>query len=73
MSSTVKDQLSTIKAKLDVLFANTNAAERPEVIKELRDYLSRTNSTSRALAYDKHTNAATDPRLHRCAKHCGQD
>jgi hypothetical protein len=59
MSSTIKSQLSAIKAKLDLLFANANATERPEVIKDLRDYLSRTNSTSRAPAYDKHTNAAS--------------
>lgn len=59
MSSTVKEQLAAVKSKLDVLFANTTAAERPDVVKELRDYLSRTNSAAREPGYDKHSNSAT--------------
>lgn len=59
MSSTVKQQLSEVKSKLDVLFANTTNAERPDVVKDLRDYLSRTNSTARAPSYGKHSNAAS--------------
>lgn len=58
MSSTVKAQLSAMKDKLDVLFANTTASERPDVIKDLRDYLSLQASGARRPGYDKHGNNA---------------
>lgn len=58
MSSTVKAQLSDIKSKLDVLFANTTTAERPEVVKELRGYRSLQAAAAKRPAYDKHGNNA---------------
>ncbi len=60
MSSTSKDRLQTVYGVLDLLFANAHVNDRPELVKELREYLSRQNSATKCPAYDpKHSNSAT--------------
>lgn len=58
MSSTIKERLAAIKTSLDSLFVSANANEKPELVKELRDYLSRQNSAAKRPSYDK-ANVAT--------------
>lgn len=52
MSSTSKDRLAQIKASLDSVFTNAHKDDRPELIQELRDYLSLQNAAGKRLAYD---------------------
>lgn len=60
MSSTSKERLSAIKGTLDHAFANAHPDDRQEMVKDLREYLSRQNSAAKAPGYDtKHSNAAT--------------
>lgn len=57
MSSQTKERLSLIKTSLDSLFATAPASDRPELVKDLRDYLSLQNSASKRPTYDKTNNA----------------
>lgn len=57
MSSTSKARLQALFEKLDHAFANAHADDRPELIKELRGYLSRQN-TADSRPYDKHHSSA---------------
>lgn len=59
MSTTIKQRLAESKERLDSLFAGANATERTEIIKDLRDYLSRVNSAAREPGYDKHSNSTS--------------
>ena len=59
MSSTSKSRLQIIMTSLDSLFATAHIDDRNELVKELRDYLSRQSSAARRPGYDKHTNPAT--------------
>lgn len=59
MSNTAKTRLQIVLTSLDSLFATAHADDRPELVKELRDYLSLQNSAARRPAYDPHTNNAT--------------
>ena len=47
MSSTSKERLAEITAKLDTTFTNAHQDDRPELIKALRDYLSLQVSAAR--------------------------
>lgn len=59
MSSTAKTRLQETLTTLDELFAKVHPQDRPELVKELRGYLSRQNSAAHRPGYDKHTNLAT--------------
>lgn len=59
MSATSKARLQTVMTALDGLFAGSHPDDRDDLIKELRDYLSRQKSAVAAPGYGKHTNAAT--------------
>jgi hypothetical protein len=62
MSGTSAQRLQQIKGQLDTLFANAHRDDKPELIADLRGYLSQHNSALRAPQYDaKHQNAATVP------------
>jgi hypothetical protein len=60
MSSTSKARLQTIKDSLDTAFANAHTDDRLEMVKDLREYLSRQASAAKRPGYDdNHSNAAT--------------
>ncbi len=62
MSGTSSQRLQALKGQLDHLFANAHPADRPDLIQELRGYLSGLSSALRSAVYDpKHSNAATMP------------
>lgn len=64
MSSTSKERLQSVFGVLDTLFANAHAHDRPELVKDLREYISRQNSAAKQPAYDHtHANAATNSLL----------
>lgn len=60
MSSTSKDRLNVIKGFLDAAFGNAHSDDRLEMVKDLREYLSRQASAAKQPCYDKHSNAATN-------------
>lgn len=60
MSSTSKERLSSIKGNLDQAFANAHSDDRIEMVKDLREYLSRQASAAKQPCYDKHSNVATN-------------
>lgn len=59
MSSTSKGRLNTLMEHLDSLFSSAHPQDVPELIKALRDDLSRRNAQARQPGYDKHVNVAT--------------
>lgn len=59
MSSTSKERLQQAYPLLDALFAKAHPDDRPELVKELRGYLSRQLSAVNRPGYDKHSNIAT--------------
>lgn len=59
MSNTAKTRLQVVLTSLDSLFATVHTDDRPELVKELRDYLSRQNSAHSRPVYDPHRNNAT--------------
>lgn len=46
MSSTSKTRLQSVLGVHDLMFANAHINDRPELVKELREYLSRQNSAA---------------------------
>lgn len=59
MSSTSKTRLQSVLGVLDLMFANAHINDRPELVKELREYLSRQNSAAKQPGYDNHATLAT--------------
>ena len=59
MSNTAKTRLQVVLTSLDSLFATAHTDDRPELVKELRDYLSRQNAAHNRPGYDAHRNGAT--------------
>lgn len=59
MSSTSKARLQALFEQMDNLFGNAHPDDRQELVKELRDYLSRQNSGAKRPSYDPHANTAT--------------
>lgn len=59
MSTTSKARLNVVLGQLDSLFSLAHPQDVPELVKALRDDLSRRNSKARQPGYDKHVNVAT--------------
>lgn len=61
MSSTSKARLQTVYGVLDLLFANAHRDDRPALVKELREYISRQNKGGTSQYDDHHSSAITAP------------
>lgn len=59
MSQTAKARLQVLLTSLDSLFATAHPNDRDDLVKELRDYLSRQTAAARQPGYGKHSNRAT--------------
>lgn len=59
MSNTAKTRLQVVLTSLYSLFATVHTDDRPELVKELRDYLTLQNAACKAPGYGNHTNRAT--------------
>lgn len=62
MSNTAKTRLQIVMTSLDSLFATAHTDDRPELVKELREYLNRQNAASKAPGYGRNYNQATGAR-----------